>query len=148
MKTVTLVELLKDIQARGYDDVPTPQEIYDMVERGATWLDKRCPTWFQEINLDTLDLGSGNYCILGQTAKCLAPRASRWFGADYDTVCKRYGFHAWSKWMEDHGFNTDFFNNYITYEMLDVAWTEYILNRREQEEAKQQSTSSQPQEVV
>ena len=34
--------------------------------RGAKLLDKVRPGWFREINISALDLGNGEYCIIGQ----------------------------------------------------------------------------------
>jgi hypothetical protein len=38
----------------------------DRVAAGAAWLDANRPSWWQRINLDTLDLGDDCNCILGQ----------------------------------------------------------------------------------
>jgi hypothetical protein len=40
----------------------------DRVRRGARLLDERVPTWFQRVDLTTLDLKWANVCVLGQVA--------------------------------------------------------------------------------
>ena len=37
-----------------------------MAQRGALFLDERCPNWFSKIDIKTLDLGSCEQCVLGQ----------------------------------------------------------------------------------
>jgi hypothetical protein len=41
--------------------------IDERVAAGAAWLDEHRPGWVDRIDLNTLDLGDGCYCILGQT---------------------------------------------------------------------------------
>jgi hypothetical protein len=38
----------------------------DRVAAGAAWLDANRPSWWQRINLDTLDLSLNCGCVLGQ----------------------------------------------------------------------------------
>lgn len=45
-----------------HPDAPT----LNQVEAGAKFLDDTIPGWFERINLDELDMGDDEYCILGQ----------------------------------------------------------------------------------
>lgn len=49
--------------------------ITERVLRGARWLDKVRPNWFNEVDLGTLDLGSSCHCVLGQIVSYEAKRA-------------------------------------------------------------------------
>lgn len=55
---MTLIESIEEID---YDLTETQR-----VEAGIAWLDDVRPQWWQELDLDSLDLGSGSHCVLGQ----------------------------------------------------------------------------------
>lgn len=41
-------------------------KLTDRYERGARLLDRRCPGWYERIDITKLDMKSGQYCVLGQ----------------------------------------------------------------------------------
>lgn len=96
-------------------------KVYDRVQRGAAWLDEKIPGWEQQIDLDLLDVGSVENCILGQLGhgrvgsmaeECLC-RACGHLGA-------RLGFEA----EGDHS------QRYAEYGRLTIAWDAVITWRR------------------
>lgn len=121
----------------------TAEMAHAAVERGAAWLDKHCPTWFREINLDRLNLGNPTFCVLGQTAKCLLGekndgRAMRGGFYEIDSAARfvttsplyeqgwndnKYGFNVPGGWLNQE--------TTTQFEMLTLAWREYIRNRLE-----------------
>lgn len=119
--------------------VYTAEMAHAAAERGAAWLDRRCPDWINEINLDRLDLGSRTFCMLGQTARCLlgkkpTGRAMRngfdavlTASSDFDQVTPAYyGFNI--------GTDVDFSTSSeldTCFEMLTIAWRELIRTRLE-----------------
>jgi hypothetical protein len=44
----------------------TPEKARERVERGATYLDEVDPGWYRRVDSDTLELGDGQHCVLGQ----------------------------------------------------------------------------------
>lgn len=48
----------------------------ERVGRGAAWLDVTRPQWFNEVDLEKLDLASGQRCVLGQivVGECSKPQ--------------------------------------------------------------------------
>lgn len=101
------------------------------VARGAAWLDKRCPQWVSHIDLEVLDLGRPDYCILGQTAVCLVPKAMLKArpGIAYSAVLSRFRINEWGKWSPEHGFDVFDGRNTAAYEMLGIAWKVLIRER-------------------
>lgn len=90
------------------------------VASGAALLDQDKPGWVDEIDLKSLDLRSGRYCVLGQLygsyslGMRILPRT--------DTVGVNYGF------IGDYS---------VTEHELSLAWASLILNRREQQVVQQ-----------
>ena len=72
----------------------TPEE---RVERGARWLDENFPGWEGRIDIDTLDISSGTYCICGQV---FDEDANRLMAAGADGSIVSSGF--------DYGYSTLF----------------------------------------
>lgn len=117
----------------------TAEQAHKAVARGAAWLDETCPTWVREIDLDALDLGEPELCVLGQTARCLIPAESRPnddFDGDYLTyhdVIHHVGHGPFDDWAPEHGFNAPSHGDSANaeFEMLTIAWREYIRQRLE-----------------
>lgn len=119
----------------------TPEMAHAAAQRGARWLDKRCPNWFREIDLARLDLRSGTACVLGQTAQCLLPEDDRPADADFEFVMDHYAPWAGSRWARRLGFEIPtvggmaFDDVYrerereTWWEMLTIAWREIIRER-------------------
>lgn len=51
--------------ARRTSDI-TPENARQRVRRGAEYLDRMDPDWYRRVNSDTLELGDGTHCVLGQ----------------------------------------------------------------------------------
>lgn len=108
----------------------TAADAHAAAARGAAWMDEKCPTWFQEIDLRTLDLSDPVYCVLGQTATCLVGPADD-EGLDYSDpyfrVLKHFGKTSLAPWTRRRGFYKP--DADITWEMLTIAWREIIRER-------------------
>ncbi len=63
--------------------------IAQRVAAGAAFLDGREPGWWERIDLDSLDLGSGCRCVLGQLATDVSQYAS------WRRIALRFGLDAW-----------------------------------------------------
>ena len=90
-------------------------EIENRIKRGAEYLDKNFPGWFNKVDIDRLNLGNCSDCVIGQLTG---------------------SYYGWSHKFRDNpvsfGFifaPSDFFNN-LSYTDLTDAWREYILDRR------------------
>lgn len=121
----------------------TPEMVHEAVARGADWLYEKCPNWISEIDLAKLDLESPDRCVLGQTVECLTGSVSRYNG--YSVVLAH--FREASQWATEHGFDVlgphegrpdkeiaECRNDCrgemaARYEMLTIAWREYIRER-------------------
>lgn len=125
---------MPDKAGGGVSTEYTAADAHAAVERGAAWLDSECPDWVTEINLDDLDLGNAELCVLGQTAHRLPESKPRQeIGADdtgYWMVLHGYGLERW--WAIENGFLTPELTarEYdVETEMLSIAWREYIRQR-------------------
>lgn len=107
----------------------TSEDAFAAVRLGAAWLDSKCPDWFEEIDLEKLDLEYADTCILGQAAPCLISGSASYMFR-YHRVTEFYGMSP--AWIIDHGFNAP---NAATkpataeFEMLGIAWRELIRER-------------------
>lgn len=113
------------------------------VQRGAALLDEKWPTWAQDIDLDTLDVGNGTCCV---TAQC--------YLASLDPDDRDYGDEDnWKGGMEllaltdgecgtyvAHGFNGEYGRDEdgdvtdvpkSTFAILNRLWRDLIIQRRE-----------------
>lgn len=124
----------------------TAEQAHERAAAGAAWLDEHCPTWFNEIDLDTLDLASGRLCVLGQTAPCLVPEDQDPEDDGYTRVSNYYRYQVVEQTPFEAsrlGFDTPFSRettfelrnreNRENYAMLQIAWEELIRARRLQE---------------
>jgi hypothetical protein len=112
--------------------------IAERVAKGAAYLDEHDPDWWREhvsraINLNSLDLGDGRACVLGQ--RCPVERAARGedsWGSPFD-VQLRYitrGTGAWSDiggWAAQHGFTSA---RGYGFHNLTAEWKRFIKARR------------------
>ena len=83
-----------------------PPKIGLRVLKGAHYLDDVAPGWYWRVDPDTIDLTSGDKCVLGQV-----------FGYYRDTPDKKHG----SFWMTRHGFAGGY---------LEGEWSQMIGYRR------------------
>lgn len=118
----------------------TAEQAHKAAAKGAEWLDKKCPTWFNEINVDTLKLSDPFVCVLGQTAPCILGKPLRLFQSGYASVLRAQEVADQSAWARRLGFDvptpTRIHMNLVSermarYEMLQIAWLEIIRARRE-----------------
>lgn len=107
----------------------TPEAVQTRVERGATYLDDVDPEWYLHVNPDTLELGDGKQCVLGQMhgefrlglgrshliSMSSAPRAS------LSPVA--YGFKCVDNVPDEW--------KAYDYELLTAAWKEAVRKRQE-----------------
>lgn len=83
------------------------------IEKGAEFLDERAPGWEKKIKPDTLNLGSGCDCILGQV---FGDYTKGWKKLKLDTVEKR----------ADLGFTL---TDAGPFSLLTREWLAYLANR-------------------
>lgn len=107
----------------------TAEMAHAAARKGAAWMDEHCPGWVDQIDLDMLNMGCGEACILGQTTKCL-------LGDKYEN------YDSFGVVMDEYpdldavenGFDVTFQGARIgegraRYEMLTIAWKELIRER-------------------
>lgn len=98
-------------------------------------MDRRCPNWINEIDVELLDLSNASSCVLGQSAYCLVqqPAPSPW-PLDYGYVVNEFWPNASHVTATRLGFNVPEPNRQkggiAAYEMLTIAWRELIRERR------------------
>ncbi|MEK7583502.1 MAG: hypothetical protein AAB483_03845 [Patescibacteria group bacterium] len=92
-----------------------PDEIDERVQRGAALLDKRVPGWVMRINLETLDIGESQFCVLGQLFK------------SYSNGFQALGIPGGAG---IHGFNS-IGGKSAEYALLNPAWKCLIKRRRQ-----------------
>lgn len=61
-----LFERVRDWWQARHTQQVTPEMARERVKRGASYLDEVDPNWYQRVNSETLELGDGQHCILGQ----------------------------------------------------------------------------------
>jgi hypothetical protein len=107
----------------------TPKRVRERVQRGAAYLDDVDPEWYQHVDADTLELGDGRHCILGQRhgefrlglgrshliSMSSAPRASL-SPVAYGFKCVEGVSEEWQAY---------------DYELLTAAWKEAVRRRQE-----------------
>ena len=109
----------------------TEEAVRERVQRGATYLDESDPGWHRRLDPDTLELGSGDRCVLGQLhgefrlglgrsgmlSLSSAPRASlspvahgfkcvegvseTWQARDYELLTQAWRAAVRARWAED-----------------------------------------------
>lgn len=83
----------------------------DLVAQGAALLDQARPGWFNEINIEELNMATGDKCILGQLY------GTYFYGMDVLDIC----------WGHNFGFNV---HNRGSYTELQENWLKEIEKRR------------------
>lgn len=101
--------------------------IQERVLAGSAWLDEHRPGWVDRIDLETLDLGNGCHCVLGQEyhgfSSGLVEVDS---SATWPRTAAGLGFYARAE-LYDHAPERE-------YDILTDAWRAFITARREQSE--------------
>lgn len=72
----------------------------ERVQRGIALLDEKWPTWAKDIDLDKLDIRSGDYCVTAQCSTANGGEASWIDGQDFLEIPTRESY-------VEHGFNAD-----------------------------------------
>jgi hypothetical protein len=107
----------------------SPEQVRERVRRGAEYLDDVDPEWHRRVDSETLELGDGRHCILGQLhgefrlglgrshliTMSSAPRASL-SPVAYGFKCVENVPDAWQAY---------------DYELLNEAWKEAVRTRQE-----------------
>lgn len=97
------------------------------VQRGAALLDKKWPTWAQDIDLDTLDIADGTRCMTAQYAQ------KHDLGTYWWQATEPLGLENDYEDYEGHGFNTDGGTTEGGgYATLNALWRNQIQERRAQ----------------
>lgn len=63
---LTFLERVREWWQAGRRRRITAEKARERVDRGATYLDEVDPEWYRRVDSDTLELGDGQHCILGQ----------------------------------------------------------------------------------
>ena len=103
------------------------------VQRGAALLDKRWPTWAQDIDLGTLDIENGDHCMTAQYAQSLGNADADWYDGmralglyeDSDNSYAAHGFNAEPDYEADYASEGAF-------AILNDLWRDLIQERRAQ----------------
>lgn len=91
-------------------DRKTKKELRENVLRGCALLDKRRPRWFQQIDLDALELQNGCQCICGQldALSRKVPTSDAWWGNFVAKLAKSRSKYGWTaEWAARHGFSNE-----------------------------------------
>jgi hypothetical protein len=95
------------------------QEADEAVGQGVQLLDDVIPEWRQHVNVDTLNMASVNFCVLGQIAGALGMGGP----GGYRKMTQRLGLDIDSEIT--HGFETGVHTDW-TLEVLQAFWIERI----------------------
>jgi len=126
---MTLFERLQEWWRSRRTRKITPERVRQRVQRGAAYLDDVDPEWYRHVDAETLELGDGRHCILGQMhgefrlglgrshliSMSSAPRASL-SPVAYGFKCVEGVSEEWQAY---------------DYELLNEAWTEAVRERQE-----------------
>lgn len=119
--------------------------ITERVAAGAAFLDQADPEWWRAdveraIGLDTLDLGSGSRCILGQRCPVDVYSASELGDTRYAALAKRWSGSIFDdpadKWAQARGFQAGNpasegeLRSEPEYDALTAEWARVIRERR------------------
>jgi hypothetical protein len=130
---LTIIERVRDWwQARRTRQI-TAEKVHERVRRGAAYLDDVDPGWYRRVDSETLELGDGRHCILGQLhgefrlglgrshliTMSSAPRASL-SPVSYGFKCVEGVPEAWQA---------------RDYELLNEAWKDAVRIRQEADPA-------------
>lgn len=108
------------------------EEMILSVKRGAYWMDEHHPGWARLIELNSLNMGNCDYCIIGQ-----AVIGGYWKGLAEGSGCENPHVETASVWAIDHGFDSPIRANATwnndpmaeSYHQLEILWTEEVRNR-------------------
>jgi hypothetical protein len=108
-------------------EILTPAQIKtlsDNVDRGAALLDQQRPSWRDKVNVSTLDMSDGSWCVLGQA-----------FGGYYEGRVRLridshkatdHGFNCHARWGDDLDWEGWLQLRDVQYAALDHFWTQKI----------------------
>ena len=112
---------------------PTIKELQKRVDAGARWLNKVKPGWYDNIELDNLEMKDANICICGQL-----------FGHFMDVIIDKEDYsereeHIEEKYMmtpnqcDARGFDKRDEDSSLVYDLLTSLWLEKIIMLRRKE---------------
>jgi len=118
-------------------------ELEVRVRNGAKVLDEMEPGWFERVNLEKLDMGSGQIvggkaCVMCQLSPVFGekPEDANWLEKIYEVNAYVRG-GSWSATAREHGFllgddevSDSQRSGWSWYEVLDQLWIEEIESRR------------------
>lgn len=89
--------------------IQTRLNVRDRVLAGVAFLDETVPDWRERINLDTLDVSSGQNCVLGQVFAHKATESGSGFLYAIETFGGGWEWidGEWRVWQTDRGFALD-----------------------------------------
>lgn len=99
------------------------------VRHGAAWLDEVKPGWRELIDLSTLDVESGQVCVLAQVfaAEAYPIEGYDWAVEDFEMTARE---------RVDRGFTAREIDTYpYDFAALTSAWVHYLTNEKEQDDA-------------
>lgn len=103
--------------------------------QGAKWLDMVYPEWPNVIDISSLNMRSGKYCVLGQIATPeefdYVPGSLGGYDlmADFLADAERDGVQI-GTWLMNHGFTNPASTRALVWNKLDDAWADEIERRR------------------
>lgn len=125
------------------------------VARGAAWLDRHIPGWWEEpdgvakrIDMDLLDVSHCSECLIGQLIGLFWTEQTRAAIAKlepalnvpnlgYDNPSGPGQWQVYYDWADQHGFSVEYVPSGLTiplqFRELDVAWKKLIIERRSKE---------------
>lgn len=100
--------------------MPSIAQLQARVDRGMALLDAQNPGWESKVKLESLDLTSGDRCILGQVY--CNDDSVRFFG--YELGCKALfgGMRGYERDSATHGFYTQADDSHLVYARLEKLW--------------------------
>lgn len=108
-------------------EILTPAQIKtlsDNVDRGAAFLDRRRPDWRDKVDVSTLDMSHGSWCVLGQVFGSYSEGRVRLGINSHEAA--GYGFIYHSSWGEDLDWDEWLRLCDAQYAALDHFWTQKI----------------------
>jgi hypothetical protein len=82
--------------------VDVSEELAERVERGAALLDERRPGWWDEVDVEALDLDLCSRCPLGQLWGDFESGAYRLFRGGFHEVADMAGHHGFDAVCDNH----------------------------------------------
>jgi hypothetical protein len=114
------------------------QDAVERVERGIKRLDEKIPGWYKNINTTHLDIQYPTCCVLGQISETMFNKQKdfvsmvEYLEIDCYDGAKRYGFCPYFAWGSPIT---------IDNEMLNLVWTDKIVERQRTDTVEREYTA-------